>query len=190
MERRSTNDIGYVHYQGDVVSNVGSSHGVRLGGGSTGGIVEPFGDDTSIGLTLRAKNAGPIVIGNSTQALTFSSTNVIHSSGTVMQVGSTAPWAGFVRVQDTAVTTPALFNDTTAGRVAETTHAIAILSSQTPGGLGYFAMAMSHNLPVGITIGGAYISDTAGDVHVRMVKGTTAAIAGTTCTVSFLFTRF
>lgn len=189
MERRSTNDIGYVHFQGDVVSNVGSSHGVRLGGGSTGGVVEPFGDDTSIGIVFRAKNAGPITIGNSTQAVTFGSTAVTFSSGSVVQIGSTAPFAGLVRAQDTAVTTPALFNDTDAGRVAETTHTVTV-SSQTPGTQGPMLFAYSDNLPVGITLGGAWYGSTADQVHTRMVKGTTAAIAGTTCTISFLFVRF
>lgn len=63
MERRSTNDIGYVHYQGDVTAQVGSSHGVRLSGGSTGGVVEAVGDDTNVTLTLRQQGAGGIQIG-------------------------------------------------------------------------------------------------------------------------------
>ncbi len=37
MERRSTNVLGYTHFQYDVTAHVGSSHGVRLSGGSTGG---------------------------------------------------------------------------------------------------------------------------------------------------------
>lgn len=65
MEFRSTNTVGYVHYQGDVVSNVGSSHGVQLTGGSTGGTVRPIGDDTSITLTLEAKGAGLLNLGQS-----------------------------------------------------------------------------------------------------------------------------
>jgi CO/xanthine dehydrogenase Mo-binding subunit len=46
MEFRSTNDNGYIHRQGDIVTNVSSggpinsSHGVHLTGGSTGGIVQ------------------------------------------------------------------------------------------------------------------------------------------------------
>ena len=61
MEYRSTNANGYVHFQGDVVSNVSSgnainsSHGVRLTGGSTGGIVESAGDETNIALRLGGK---------------------------------------------------------------------------------------------------------------------------------------
>ena len=46
MEFRSTNDQGYTHLKGDLVTNVSSggvqnsSHGVHLTGGSTGGIVQ------------------------------------------------------------------------------------------------------------------------------------------------------
>jgi len=63
MDRRSTNLIGYTHFTGDVTAQVGSSHGVRLTGGSTGGIVEAVGDDTNVTLTLRAQGAGGIQIG-------------------------------------------------------------------------------------------------------------------------------
>ena len=190
MERRSTNDIGHAHFQGDVVSNVGSSHGVILRGGSTGCIIEPIGDDTSISLTVRAKNAGLINLGNSTQRLNLNSTDVRFSSGTVMQMGSTAPWAGFVRYLDTAVTTPATFNDTECGRVAETTHVLVGASSITAGAIGYFIMANSVNLPAGVSVAGAWIGSTGDDVHVRFVKGSTVAVAGTTCTVQFLLNRF
>lgn len=53
MERRSTNAIGFSHYQGDITAHVGSSYGVRLTGGSTSGIVEAFGDDTNVSLRLQ-----------------------------------------------------------------------------------------------------------------------------------------
>lgn len=70
MERRSTNDLGYVHHQGDIVSNVGSSHGVRLTGGSTGGIVESIGDDTNVSLRLRSQGTGGVLIGSTAQSTT------------------------------------------------------------------------------------------------------------------------
>jgi hypothetical protein len=68
---RSSNTSGYTHFGGDVVSNVESSHGVQLTGGSTGGIVQPVGDDTDITLKLLGKGAGGVVIGNSSQAVTI-----------------------------------------------------------------------------------------------------------------------
>lgn len=55
----------------DIVSNVGSSHGVRLTGGSSGGIVEPVGDDANITLRVRGKGTGGVVLGNSSQAVTL-----------------------------------------------------------------------------------------------------------------------
>jgi hypothetical protein len=54
-----------------IVSNVGSSHGVRLDGGSTGGVVEAFGDDANISLTVRGKGTGAVTIGNSSQTVTL-----------------------------------------------------------------------------------------------------------------------
>jgi hypothetical protein len=69
MEYRSTNAAGWTHHQGDLVSNVASSHGVRLTGGSTGGILEAAGDDTNISLVVRGKGAGAVVVGNSSSPL-------------------------------------------------------------------------------------------------------------------------
>lgn len=74
MEFRSTNDIGYVHFQGDIISNVSSggvqnsSHGIHLTGGSTGGVVQPCGDEANITLNLRPKGAAGVILGNSTNS--------------------------------------------------------------------------------------------------------------------------
>ena len=71
MQRRSTNEtVGYTHHGGDFTAHVDSSHGVRLSGGSTGGIVEAVGDDTNVSLTVRGQGTGRVNIGNSSQ-LTF-----------------------------------------------------------------------------------------------------------------------
>lgn len=70
MEFRSTNDNGYIHRQGDIVTNVSSggpinsSHGVHLTGGSTGGIVQPAGDESNIALRVRPKGSGPLILGS------------------------------------------------------------------------------------------------------------------------------
>lgn len=63
MKFPSTHTDGANPSFGPVLSNVGSSHGVRLDGGSTGGIVEAFGDDANITLTLRGKGTGGVQIG-------------------------------------------------------------------------------------------------------------------------------
>ena len=88
MERRSTNDIGYTHFTGDVTAQVGSSHGVRLSGGSTGGVVEAVGDDTNIYLSLWAQGAGGVRVGrNSSQAVHV--VGDFNSSGAFTYAGST-----------------------------------------------------------------------------------------------------
>lgn len=122
MERRSTNDIGYTHYQGDVTAQVGSSHGVRLSGGSTGGIVEAVGDDTNVTLRLRGQGSGGVAIGNasgSTQsavgmkgiyASTFTNQIAAISSGAVLQSALSTAIGNFALgdlISIDAVVTPA-----------------------------------------------------------------------------------
>lgn len=52
------------HVSGSYVLGVGSSHGVEIGGGSTGGTVQAVGDDTDITLNLLGKGAGGVRIGS------------------------------------------------------------------------------------------------------------------------------
>lgn len=70
MNFPSTNTDGRNPSAGGMVSNVESSHGVLLDGGSTGGIVTAVGDDANISLTVRGKGTGGVTIGNSSQTVT------------------------------------------------------------------------------------------------------------------------
>lgn len=64
MIYRSTNPDGrFVHFGGDIISNVESSHGVELGGGSTGGVVRAVGGDANIALTVTGKGTGGVQLG-------------------------------------------------------------------------------------------------------------------------------
>ena len=74
MDRRSTNEIGYTHFGGDVTAQVNSSHGVRLSGGSTGGVVEAVGDDTNVAIRLRAQGAGVVFLATGSQSIVAAST--------------------------------------------------------------------------------------------------------------------
>ena len=109
MDFRSTND-NYVHFQGDVVSNVNSSHGVHLRGGSSGGIIQPASDDTSAALNLRGKGpSGILNLGTSSggavvfngSSLNLGSTHVNITSTRVSLGGgaSTTAISGFQRVR-------------------------------------------------------------------------------------------
>ena len=62
MEYRNSSGT---HFSGDFVAGVGSSHGVELLGGSTGGTVQPASDDANASLNVRAKGTGLTNIGNS-----------------------------------------------------------------------------------------------------------------------------
>jgi len=63
MEYRSSN--AGQHISGSFVAGVGSSHGVEIGGGSTGGTVNPVGDDANISLAVAGKGTGFTRLGNS-----------------------------------------------------------------------------------------------------------------------------
>jgi hypothetical protein len=71
MNFPSTNTDGRNPAAGGIVSNVESSHGVLLDGGSTGGIVTAIGDDANITLRIRGKGTGAVVLGNSSSPVLF-----------------------------------------------------------------------------------------------------------------------
>ena len=171
MERRSTNVNGYTHFQYDLTAHVGSSHGVRLSGGSTGGIVEAVGDDTNVSLTIRGQGTGAVTVGSSGQA--------------VFLAGSSAAFAGFQRVTDTAVATPN-FN---------TTNAMVIESSVTIAGVNssHFILAkFAHNevASTDMTIGYVTTTSTSGEVLIGFEKHSTVTVAASTATIDFLVFRF
>ena len=105
MKYRSTNADGrFVHYGGDVVSNVESSHGVMLYGASTGGKVIAVGDDANVSIALEGKGTGGVTIGNSSQSpnitgssITLNSTGITigTTAATVMLANSTAAFKGW-----------------------------------------------------------------------------------------------
>jgi hypothetical protein len=186
MEFRSTNLNGFVHYQGDVVTNVssngGSSHGVHLTGGSTGGIVTAAGDEANIALNVGGKGTGPTRIGNSSSPIVFpASTGITISTGGILQVGSTAPFGGFVRVTS-SFATPNFA--TTNAMVMESTHAITGVNSS------HYVLANGINLSTDCCLTNSYPASTAGEVHCRFVKASTLTVAATSASIRFLITRF
>lgn len=89
MNTRSTANA-YVHFGGEVISNVESSHGVRLSGGSTGGVVESFGDDANVSLTVRGQGTGGVVLGNSSQTVSLAGSASLGSATTPMAIAGSS----------------------------------------------------------------------------------------------------
>ena len=167
MQFRSSNSK-FTHFQGDVLSNIDdSSHGVKLSGGSTGGVIEPCGDDTAIALTIRAKGSGPLTLGSSGSA--------------VFTGGSTAPFAGFIR-QVSSFATPNFA--TTNAMVMETTHAMTGIDSSC------LMVVNGVNLSTDCALVNAYAASTAGQFHCRFAKVSTLTVAATTATIRILAVRF
>lgn len=171
MERRSTNPNGFTHFQFDVTAHAGSSHGVRLSGGSTGGIVEAVGDDTNVSLTIRGQGTGAVSVGSSGQ--------------TVFLAGSTAPFAGMFRAVSTAIATPN-FNTTNA-MVVESSYALAGVNSS------HFVFAQFRNNGIAstdMTICNVRPTSTNDEVVIGFEKHSTVTVAASTATVDFLIIRF
>jgi hypothetical protein len=183
MNNRSTG----THFGTDVVSNVESSHGVRLTGGSTGGVVEAFGDDANISLSIAGKGTGATRIGNSSSPVSLAgaatlTAGAIISSGQTLQVGSTAPFAGFIRVESTSVATPN-FNSTGSMGIVST-HTIAGVNSS------HFILANAINVSTGVLLTDVFAGSTAGSVNLKWNKYSTTTIAASTATIRFLIVRF
>jgi hypothetical protein len=85
MNFPSTNTDGRNPSLGGIVSNVESSHGVLLDGGSAGGIITAVGDDANIPLRIYGKGTGGVTIGstavpNSTSAAVASIKAILTST--------------------------------------------------------------------------------------------------------------
>lgn len=109
MEYRNSSGT---HFSGDFTVRVGSSHGVELTGGSTGGTIRPASDDASAALNIRAKGpSGILNLGTSTQGPTvidgssvaLGSTHVSITStrvqvSTALQIGTNPSSVGALRL--------------------------------------------------------------------------------------------
>lgn len=204
MDRRSTNLTGYTHFGGDVTAQVNSSHGVRLTGGSTGGIVEAVGDDTNVTLTLRGQGAGGVVIPTPTltlgtagaflsgisTAVTIASTGlelVLNSSAT--QVGS-ASTTGIAMIQRYRIdwTVPALssagldasFGDSTITLVGATTNSIFLFQERAN---------LNSTNSTGLFVSRVRCS-TADELRITVANGGASTISGSTMSGYLLQFKF
>lgn len=183
---RSTNNK-FTHHQGDFLSNTddGSSHGVHLTGGSTGGIVQPCGDEANIALRVTGKGTGPTVLGNSsspvsitgainsTGAVSFTSTQVTITSTKVFigASGSTAYLMGIRRVfVEFTVPVMAINAGAEVGDIAVTGMTTNAVVTMSPRG------ALNSTVAGLLAIG---FCSTAGQLHITLQNAGTT-ISGST----------
>ena len=99
MEARSTSAIGFVHFGGDLAAGVNDGIAVHLRSASTGAaaIIEPLSDSDTAALTVRAKGAAALTLGNSSNTVAFAGSQfALNSTATKIGTGSTT---AFVLVQ-------------------------------------------------------------------------------------------
>jgi len=140
MNFPSTNTDGANPSLGDVVTNVESSHGVRLSGGSTGGIVEPVGDDANITLRVRGKGTGGVMLGQGSAIKGVHSTTFAYTFS-ALSSGAT--------VESVIASTTA---DVTTGDLIAIELGLPAVSTQTVSYLG-FRTAAADSSRVVITLG-------------------------------------
>lgn len=187
MEYRSTNVDRHVHYLGDIVSNVRSgdagtsSHGVHLTGGSTGAIVTAAGDEANVTLRIAGKGTGATIIGASPSSFVINGGSLTLSTGSVLQVGSTAPWGGFVR-QVSSFATPD-FNTTNAMVINSTFTFTGVNSS-------HHVVVNEINLSTDCQLAGGRCGSTANEVTCRFIKVSSLAVAVSSGRIRILVTRY
>ncbi len=202
MNYRSTNVLqGGSHTGGALVVGVEAGSGIELNATSSGNAptILPAGDEANKGLTIAAKGTGTLTLGSSanqplvitSSAVTFptggsfafgSNSTVVLSTGSVLQVGSTAPFAGFVRFTSTDVATPN-FNSTAFFGIVSTYTLPGINSS-------HYVFANPTNLSTAIVLSDVWAGSTAGSVNLKWNKISTITISASTATIRFLVVRF
>ena len=65
MDRRSTNEKGFVHFGGDIQSGANDGTGIRIGSASTGATayISAISDDTNATIGIRGQGTGGVVLG-------------------------------------------------------------------------------------------------------------------------------
>lgn len=89
MNARSSNTLGHVHFGHSVIAGAEEGIGVALNPASTGGVavVEPISDSDTAAMTVRAKGAAVLTIGNSS--------NTVNFAGTIGSFGAGSAPKGF-----------------------------------------------------------------------------------------------
>lgn len=174
MQFRSTNSK-FTHFQGDVVSNVDdSSHGVKLSGGSTGGVVEPCGDEDNIALTVRAKGTGLTVIGSTGGQISLNSTRTTIGSGSTFNMSMIQRYFVHFTVPALAADAAAVSTVTVAGL---TTNSMLIfqprleLNSTVAGVIATARCSTANSLAITFVNTGSTLSGSTQSAYLLQIKG-------------------
>ena len=143
MNARSTNTKGYVHYGGDIVSGVEDGIGVKLGSASTGGsvLIEPLSDSDTAALTLSAKGAAALTLGNSSNTISITGSAVtITGAGSAIKGAYSTTFAyayaaltsgAFAEANIASTTADIMPGDLFHVELGLTTDALALMGTRT-----------------------------------------------------------
>ena len=172
---RSTNTFGFVHFGGEVLSGIEAGRGVRLPGVSTGSTpnIEPFGDETNIGITINGKGSGAQTFGGSSGATVIAGATVRLNSTSV--VASTGLGIRGIYSTTFSWTNAAI----SSGQTAEVTLTSAVGSPNHPviGDLVSISMGTSNGTAM---VMGGYRMSTVGTSIVTIILANPGSTASTT----------
>ena len=202
MYRRSSSGT---HFQREIIAAVDSSHGVRLDGGSTGGIVEAFAEDTSASLTVRAKGAGILTLGQSTSPVSI--------PGSSFTLGTSSS-PGRITVSTLAITSSQITLGSTASSIVignSTTYFTAVqrylvqstipeLTASNAADATYSVTGLSTGSAVVVNMLGAALStlyvmggvrcSTTDELTIRWLNNSASTIGSANTTMSFRVLEF
>lgn len=170
MEYRST--AAGQHISGHFVAGVGSSHGIEIGGGSTGGTVQPVGDDSNITLTVKGKGVGHTVIGSTASKVTL---------------GGSTGGVSLMQASLIQFTVPALSSAGAAGSVADST---ATLTGATTNAFYIVQQRVAYNSTVDP---GVYVTarcSTADELRLTFWNHSGSSLSGSTSSAYLLRVAF
>jgi hypothetical protein len=132
MEARSTNTMGrWAHFGGDVAAGVNDGVAIILRSASTGGtaIIEPLSDSDTAALTIRAKGAADLTIGNSSNAVVFAGSGFKFGTGSTTALALVQRYTVEFKPPDIGASTGVVSTVTLAGL---TTNAVLVFTARMP----------------------------------------------------------
>ena len=164
------------HFVRGVAANVDSSHGVKLseafGAGSsvsTGGLVEPIGDDANISLRVRPVGSGLLILGSTLAAVQIGSDSTLSTTA-----------LSAVQKYLIQYTEPSLSSGPASSFVT-----ITVPNADTAANFVFNPVANNTGMgPIQVTC------STTGQVSVLYASGNAAALTGNTNTARILMFRY
>jgi len=130
MNARSSNTLGSAHFGHSLVAGAEEGIGVALNPASTGSaaVIEPFSDSDTAALTVQAKGAAALTIGNSSNSISIGGTKFAAYSTTFAYAYPALSSGAFADISIASTTADIQPGDLVTVSLGASTDALAIMS--------------------------------------------------------------